>query len=576
MKRFTDVSDLFILHNENSDPHHNYKLGTEDYTGAIKPRGVVVHSRYLDDPDDPRNVKAYDGTDKGLISRILIDNVIEGDNIGVKDQVMEATYESSQAGETLNSDGSVQQDRLKKLVEYQMTAAVSAQLTGNDYGDYYIEKEEYTGAICRASLTAQVKSWRNIYGTGMDEAPWHDTVPYKSGQVATFGCWLGIDGLVPNDELLLDYNKSHFEVLNVDDPNMTIKPETPVGTYPLTYVGLNETNYELLKNYIVHVWDGALTVEPREVVISVDKSEKMTGDENPPFYVTFSLRQNNGELLTVGSDSNTAYSDMELSGGTPKDKVLDTILVKPFGADTLEPLTMVDGVSNISFVTDCTKDSPAKYMPNNDMVLHKCEFCENYFGFELGTEHYEITSYEVKVNENPDKGNVLEVAKVTNPLGEEVQNYKLTYLPGELFVHPKLRFQLEATVPLQVCMYGYRGSGEVVEPTNYGITNYSNQAIQVTDIEVSNDGWVITPNSMELKAGEMYMQMNGVKLQTGKNQPDNPEKWIIAADESEDAAGVFARLPMTCYIAGDNVNDAGEEYVTKVTYTIAEAGRNAG
>ena len=576
MRRYTDISDLYIVHDTTSDPHHNYCLGTETYTGDILPRGVVVHSRYLDDPDDPRNIKEYDGTAEGLITRILIDNVIEGDEIGVQDEEMEATYESNQAGETL-INGQAQSDRFVKLVEYDMTPSENAVLTGNDYGDYFIEREEYTGAIYRASLTARVKSWRGTYGNGMDEAPWHDTVPYVSGQTASFGCWLGIEGLVTGDTLTLDYAKSHFEVLNVDDPNMTVEPDTPVGQYPLTYVGLSETNYQVLKNYIVDVWDGALIVEPREVVISVNDAEKMTGDINPPFYVTFSLREDNGELTVVGSDADKAYADMELSGGTPKDKVVDTILVKTETGE-LVPLQMYNGQSNIDFATDCTKDSPTKYMPGSEET-EACEFCEEYYGYSMGTDHYELAGYEVNINLNPDNGNILEVAYVTNPLGEQVQNYKLTYLPGTLYVHPELRFQLKATVPLQVCMYGYRGTGDVVEPTNYGITNYSNAAIQVDEIEVSDNGWNIVSNSTNLKAGEMFMQMNGVALQTGSNIPNNPEKWIIPKDSSggEDSQtgieGVFANLPLTCYIAGGNVNDVGESFITEVTYHISEAPR---
>lgn len=38
------TGDLRIVHNAASDPHYNYKLGTEDYTGAITPRPVTVHS----------------------------------------------------------------------------------------------------------------------------------------------------------------------------------------------------------------------------------------------------------------------------------------------------------------------------------------------------------------------------------------------------------------------------------------------------------------------------------------------------------------------------------------------------
>lgn len=49
----------------------NYRISTEDYTGAITPRGLTVHSLYQDPGDtgnNPRNVKVYDGTNEATIT----------------------------------------------------------------------------------------------------------------------------------------------------------------------------------------------------------------------------------------------------------------------------------------------------------------------------------------------------------------------------------------------------------------------------------------------------------------------------------------------------------------------------
>ncbi|MFR9161613.1 MAG: hypothetical protein ACLVJ8_15210 [Ruthenibacterium lactatiformans] len=73
-------------------------------------------------------------------------------------------------------------------------------------------------------------------------------------------------------------------------------------------------------------------------------------------------------------------------------------------------------------------------------------------------------------------------------------------------------FQLKATVPMYVCMYAYNGDGEVVEPTEYGITNYSNGSIRVTDINVDSTGggFLITDKApLDLLRGEMSMNMFG-------------------------------------------------------------------
>lgn len=571
MLRDISKSSLYITHTTSSDPYHNYYLDKETYSGDIIQRGVVVHSRYLDDPESPRNVKIYDSSDEATISDILIDHVIQGDNIGVKDATMKGTYEMSTAGEELNADGTPKTGRMKKLDEYTITAATNATLTGNTFGDYYIAKEEYTGAIARATLEARVKSWRGVYGTGMSEEPWHDTEAYKAGKTATSGCWLSIDGLVGSDELALNSSKSDFAVTGVNDSDMIVTETTPVGTYPLTYEGLTESNYTVLSNYIVGVQDGVLKVEPREIVVDVDDADKMVGDENPPFYSTFYLRQNDDSLKSLGSDLKVEYSEMKLIGS---DTVASTILVQPYGSSSIKDLTKVNGVSNITYLTDCVKDSAVLYGKMGDYATEPCAFCEEYHGMESGTDHWPVLGYEVSINQVPEDGNVLVVASVKNPLGEDVQNYVLTYRDGSIKVHPEIQFQLEATVPLIVCMYGYRADGEVVEPTNYGITNYSAGAIKITNINVGKDGWRIVPESEDLKAGEMYMNMNGIDLRVGDNIPSDRNNWIIdKAEDHENRIGTYKKLPLTCRIAGGDVNEAGETYVTKVCYTISGYGK---
>ena len=167
----------------------------------------------------------------------------------------------------------------------------------------------------------------------------------------------------------------------------------------------------------------------------------------------------------------------------------------------------------------------------------------------------------------------MEVKTVKNLLDEDVQNYKLVFQDAQLRVHPKIRFQLEATVPMYVCMYGYAGDGEVVEPTTYGITNYSNGALEVKDIDVSADGWNIVDKARnDLLRGEISMQLNGTQLVMGNNTPAGRENWIIAPDESEDKSGVERILPLECFIAGGNVNERSEVYLTRVTYTVGEYG----
>ena len=217
---------------------------------------------------------------------------------------------------------------------------------------------------------------------------------------------------------------------------------------------------------------------------------------------------------------------------------------------------------------------PAKYLDlEHDQSIYPCDWCEQYHGFELGTDHWLVTGYAATVNQDASQNATLTVATVENPLGEQVQNYSLRYVAGSITVHPELRFQLRATVPLYVCMYGYAGDGEVVEPTNYGITNYSNGKIQITDIDVSNNGWnIVDKPQSELKRGELSMKLDDTQLVMGHNTPRTP--WIIdpGRDSDGNESGTVLPLPLLCNMAGGNVNDRQEAFLTRVTYTIAEYG----
>ena len=596
--RDTTISALNILHNSSSDPHENYYLAGESFSGDIYQRPVFVHSRYLDDATDPRNVKTYDGTTAATITRFIIDAVpgvtesglVTGDDITVTQTLINGEYASKDASETLNNDGTRKENHLLKLSPIKITPYENATLSGDVNNNYYIAQEEYTGAIARENLTAQVKGWRGMYGIGVDEKPWHDTKAYGYNTRATAGCWLKIDGLVENDTLLLNYSKSNFQTLDVGNTSMVPDKTTPVGYYTLTYKGLTQANYSVLKNYVVQVLNGTFQVYARPVTVSVVDTEKMVNDENPVFHSIFSMMSDDGETYTVvGDDTTDSYENMKLAAN---DTVWNSILVKPQASVTTTRLVKDStGKSNITYLTECTVDSPAKYLDMNSLETYPCEFCEQYHGFTTGTDHWRLAGYPITINTDSVGGNTLEVAYVTNPKGEKVQNYELTLNPGIIMVHPELRLQLKATVPMYVCMYGFNGDGNVLEPENYGITNYSNGAIQISNINVSDDGWVLRDamgiesvdpadwsaskyfaDRNTLQAGEMYMRLMDTTLKMGDNTPSNQLNWVIDAGDPDNDIGVFKRVPVTAYIASGNVNDAGCSYITRVTYTIAEYG----
>lgn len=597
MYRNAKLSDLFIVHSEDSDPHHNYRLGTETYTGAINRRPVVVHSLYLEDPDHPRNVKTYDSTNRATITDILIDNVLPGDEIGLKQQTMTGTYATEQAGEPLTADGKVQKDRFKKLQENVITASTNAELTGNDYGDYFIEKESYSGAICREVLEAHIKSQLKLYGEADIETPWHIN-SFDANSSFNVDGWLSITGLLGSDKIELNDSFFKFGAFTPDGTPLAFGQQTPVGRYPITETGLTEENLPVLKNYIVAVYDGQLEIEQREIVVTASDGDWFVDAEGvPEIHATFEVQNDDRETYRMsGTDDVDSYADMMLMNSDTVEKFirvtdgtapaassltgqLHTVLTseaREYEENGVKA-TMLRNGSNIWYDTAWYLYAPVLYLdPEVDHTLYPCEWCEQYHGFTLGTDHWHVTGYETKINQDAEKGDVLTVATVENPLGETVQNYKLRFVSGTLRVHP-LRFQLKATVPMYVCMYAYNGDGEVVEPTEYGITNYSNGAIRVTDVNVDSTGggFLITDKApLDLLRGEMSMNMFGTQLVPGANAPANPERWVVAADESEGVDGVFLHLPLECFIAGGNVNDETVcTPVTKVQYTIAEYGK---
>jgi len=446
-------------------------------------------------------------------------------------------------------------------------------------------------------LEVRIKNQVKLYGEADIETPWHIN-SFDANSTSNPKGWLSITGLKGTDKIELKDSFFKLGAFAPDNSTIAFGKQTPVGRYPVTETGITEANLPVLKNYIVSVYDGQLEIEPREVVVTASDGDWYVEDEGvPEVHATFEVQNDDRETYRlVGADNEASYANMLLmnsdtvekfirvtdgtapaaSSSTGQLRKILTSEAREYEEDGVKS-TMLRNGSNIWYDTAWYVHAPARYLDlEAEYTLYPCEWCEQYHGFAMGTDHWHITGYETKVNQDAEKGDVLTVATVENPLGETVQNYKLRFVSGTLRVHPKLRFQLKATVPMYVCMYAYNGDGEVVEPTEYGITNYSNGAIRVTDINVDpTGGFLITDKApLDLLRGEMSMNMFGTQLVPGANTPANPERWIAAADESEGVDGVFLHLPLECYIAGGNVNDETVcTPVTKVQYTIAEYGK---
>ena len=78
---------------------------------TITPRPLQLQSKYLDDPDEPRNLKTYDGTTAATISNIKVANIVPGDLVALDKTSYAGTYATAAAGEQPTPEGKVLPDR---------------------------------------------------------------------------------------------------------------------------------------------------------------------------------------------------------------------------------------------------------------------------------------------------------------------------------------------------------------------------------------------------------------------------------------------------------------------------------
>jgi hypothetical protein len=129
--------------------------------------------------------------------------------------------------------------------------------------------------------------------------------------------------------------------------------------------------------------------------------------------------------------------------------------------------------------------------------------------------------------------------------------------------------QINATVPMYVCMYGYGGDGKVVAPSPdaYSIVNNSNCPIQITSLQGSNSNWNLKESPENLKAGEIFLSLANQVVTTEAKSLIGNSQWRILAPEKFGDSGVKLSIPIQAQIAGGSVNEDGEFKVCTVTYT---------
>lgn len=135
----------------------------------------------------------------------------------------------------------------------------------------------------------------------------------------------------------------------------------------------------------------------------------------------------------------------------------------------------------------------------NFVLLDECHQDDaGVYTYYHGTKDSATVSSDVDTatNEDPTMGTqfYVNVQNGIDPDGTEKKDTenKLTADPRvdyDITVSTKTSYQLKATVPLYVCMYGYRGTGNVVTPTKdaYQLKNYStiNEGAKATIVDIT-------------------------------------------------------------------------------------------
>ena len=143
------------------------------------------------------------------------------------------------------------------------------------------------------------------------------------------------------------------------------------------------------------------------------------------------------------------------------------------------------------------------YVVNTDEVrfvaMSDCrDMGDGSFTFIHGTKDSAAVSEEVDTATNDDPTMSTQFfVNIENGIDPDGPHSEETVIPGtddprveyEVTVSNKTAYQLKATVPMHVCMYGFRGDGSIVTPTKdaYQLKNYStiNEGSKATIVDIT-------------------------------------------------------------------------------------------
>ena len=204
-----------------------------------------------------------------------------------------------------------------------------------------------------------------------------------------------------------------------------------------------------------------------------------------------------------------------------------------------------------------TTNGKVHYVDLND--CHKDATGDNYTWYHGTSDSATVSSdVDTATNDDPTMGTqfYINVENGIDPDGtttDETKNATTAdpRVDYDITVTTKSTYQLKATVPMYVCMYGYRGTGNVITPSQdaYQLKNYStenqNSSATVTDItKITHYAKIYDENHSDERLFSIAYDAGAKKYTYWYSDPSTTAGWVqpdnyhvMAADENINASG---------------------------------------
>ena len=185
------------------------------------------------------------------------------------------------------------------------------------------------------------------------------------------------------------------------------------------------------------------------------------------------------------------------------------------------------------------------------------------FTFIHGTKDSATVSEEVDTATNDDPTMSTQFfVNIENGIDPDGPHTEETVVPGtddprveyEVTVSTKTAYQLKATVPMYVCMYGFRGDGSIVTPTKdaYQLKNYStiNEGSKATIVDITK----LTHYARIYDENHSDEELTAIAFNT------NDGSYRYWYGKNPDTSGLGAEWVVNMAVADEHLNASGEVY----------------